>query len=492
MRRLSFIIVVVFLSIMIIGCGLSRMKSSSFNRRASSRKEILNPNASVDPYSFRMEGSKSIKSNDLITILGLSNGRPIASRTDYERNEDIKDTLGTGSKMPQEEHDYGVNIPDIPRGYYPEGASFQTWTSNSDTKGEKEYTYDNHYAEIRQSPSSVEKKNKVSKKGDRVLRFSNTSGSTMSLSDVLASEPQSRPAKSQVAVSQPAVSQYGNTQSIKTKKADGEQVVAPSKTKPVPQYRSQYPGYSGSQSSGSTSSTSNSYNIPARPSISSQYGSQTPSNPGSIASGGSVARSNSQSRPAKSQVAVSQPAVSQYGNTQSIKTKKADGEQVVAPSKAKPVPQYRSQYPGYSGSQSSGSTSSTSNSYNIPARPSISSQYGSQTPSNSGSIASGGSVARHNSQSRPANMTSDKSIPTVVENGYYVVIGSFRSASEARSWAQRLIKQQFKPFIVANDAERRYRVCTNRYDTEQEARHMAKMISQLYPAYSDAWVLRNE
>ncbi|MFV0484144.1 MAG: SPOR domain-containing protein [Bacteroidales bacterium] len=84
-----------------------------------------------------------------------------------------------------------------------------------------------------------------------------------------------------------------------------------------------------------------------------------------------------------------------------------------------------------------------------------------------------------------------KEIPTITDKGYYVVVASFRSIAEAQRYGQRLYEQKFTPFIIANDKERRYRLCTNKYATEQDASHMARMISQLYSEYSDAWVLKN-
>ncbi|MFV0346237.1 MAG: SPOR domain-containing protein [Bacteroidales bacterium] len=163
----------------------------------------------------------------------------------------------------------------------------------------------------------------------------------------------------------------------------------------------------------------------------------------------------------------------QYGSAQSTASQSATS---TYPGASSSTSQYKSQYPGQASTyptSSSGAASSSGGGQYV-------------------SINSGSSSSRSSSSASSYNSANYKNIPTVTEKGFYVVVGSFRSTNEAIRWGQRLYKQQFNPVIVANPAERRYRLCTNRYDTEQEAEHMARMVAQLYAEHSDAWVLPNE
>ncbi len=71
---------------------------------------------------------------------------------------------------------------------------------------------------------------------------------------------------------------------------------------------------------------------------------------------------------------------------------------------------------------------------------------------------------------------------------YFVVIGSFRSSGNARTYQSQIAKDGFASEILKNDAGL-YRVSVKATDDITEARNEVRRIWAKFPKYSDTWML---
>ncbi len=76
-------------------------------------------------------------------------------------------------------------------------------------------------------------------------------------------------------------------------------------------------------------------------------------------------------------------------------------------------------------------------------------------------------------------------------NKYFVIIGSFSQLGNAKNYRETLLDEGFKPIILHSETGY-YRVCTNSYKDEQQARARVSQVRQEYPKYSDIWLLIKE
>lgn len=76
-------------------------------------------------------------------------------------------------------------------------------------------------------------------------------------------------------------------------------------------------------------------------------------------------------------------------------------------------------------------------------------------------------------------------------NTYFVIIGSFSQLDNAKNYRTTLLEEGFTPIILHSETGY-YRVCTNSYKSEGEARGRVTQIRQAFPKYSDVWLLIKE
>ncbi|MCW3788314.1 SPOR domain-containing protein [Plebeiibacterium sediminum] len=71
---------------------------------------------------------------------------------------------------------------------------------------------------------------------------------------------------------------------------------------------------------------------------------------------------------------------------------------------------------------------------------------------------------------------------------YYVIIGSFKVLSNAKTYKSTLIEEGFTPVILENE-NGLYRVSVAAYNDEMDARNKVGMIRNQYEKYNDTWLL---
>lgn len=76
-------------------------------------------------------------------------------------------------------------------------------------------------------------------------------------------------------------------------------------------------------------------------------------------------------------------------------------------------------------------------------------------------------------------------------NTYFVIIGSFSQLENAKTQRETLLKEGFTPIIVHSETGY-YRICTNSYKSETEARNRIAQIRTMNPKYADVWLLVKE
>ncbi len=76
-------------------------------------------------------------------------------------------------------------------------------------------------------------------------------------------------------------------------------------------------------------------------------------------------------------------------------------------------------------------------------------------------------------------------------NTFFVIIGSFSQLDNAKNYRTTLLDEGFTPIILHSETGY-YRVCTNSYKSENEARGRVSEVRQAFPKYSDAWLLIKE
>lgn len=76
-------------------------------------------------------------------------------------------------------------------------------------------------------------------------------------------------------------------------------------------------------------------------------------------------------------------------------------------------------------------------------------------------------------------------------NTFFVIIGSFSQLDNAKNYRTTLLDEGFTPIILHSETGY-YRVCTNSYKSESEARGRVTQVRQAFPKYSDAWLLIKE
>lgn len=86
---------------------------------------------------------------------------------------------------------------------------------------------------------------------------------------------------------------------------------------------------------------------------------------------------------------------------------------------------------------------------------------------------------------QPSDKTQNES------NTYFVIIGSFSQLENAKNYRQTLINDGFTPIILHSETGY-YRICSNSYKTENEARNRISQIRTDFPKYSDVWLLIKE
>lgn len=76
-------------------------------------------------------------------------------------------------------------------------------------------------------------------------------------------------------------------------------------------------------------------------------------------------------------------------------------------------------------------------------------------------------------------------------NTFFVIIGSFSQLDNAKNYRTTLLDEGFTPIILHSETGY-YRICTNSYKSESEARTRVSQIRQVFPKYSDVWLLIKE
>jgi cell division protein FtsN len=71
---------------------------------------------------------------------------------------------------------------------------------------------------------------------------------------------------------------------------------------------------------------------------------------------------------------------------------------------------------------------------------------------------------------------------------YFVIIGSFRNPENAKNYKEKILKEGFSSEILKNE-EGLYRVSVLATDDINVARDDIKRIRNIFPKYSDTWVL---
>lgn len=77
------------------------------------------------------------------------------------------------------------------------------------------------------------------------------------------------------------------------------------------------------------------------------------------------------------------------------------------------------------------------------------------------------------------------------DNTFFVIIGSFSQLDNAKNYRTTLLGEGFTPIILHSETGY-YRVCTNSYKSEGEARSRVTQVRQAFPKYSDVWLLIKE
>jgi cell division protein FtsN len=76
-------------------------------------------------------------------------------------------------------------------------------------------------------------------------------------------------------------------------------------------------------------------------------------------------------------------------------------------------------------------------------------------------------------------------------NTFFVIIGSFSQLDNAKNYRTTLLDEGFTPIILHSETGY-YRICTNSYKSESEARSRVSQVRQAFPKYSDVWLLIKE
>ncbi len=74
------------------------------------------------------------------------------------------------------------------------------------------------------------------------------------------------------------------------------------------------------------------------------------------------------------------------------------------------------------------------------------------------------------------------------DQGYFVIIGSFRNEDNADRYSETLKNKGFEPVILLSETGY-HRVCVNSFDLEDEARNRIMHIRNNYPEHEDTWLL---
>jgi len=76
-------------------------------------------------------------------------------------------------------------------------------------------------------------------------------------------------------------------------------------------------------------------------------------------------------------------------------------------------------------------------------------------------------------------------------NTFFVIIGSFSQLDNAKNYRETLLSEGFAPIILHSETGY-YRVCTNSFTNESDARSRVTQLRQAFPKYSDVWLLIKE
>jgi cell division protein FtsN len=76
-------------------------------------------------------------------------------------------------------------------------------------------------------------------------------------------------------------------------------------------------------------------------------------------------------------------------------------------------------------------------------------------------------------------------------NTYFVILGSFSQLENAKNYRETLVREGFTPIILHSETGY-YRICSNSFKTETEARSRISQIRSEFPKYSDVWLLIKE
>ncbi len=74
---------------------------------------------------------------------------------------------------------------------------------------------------------------------------------------------------------------------------------------------------------------------------------------------------------------------------------------------------------------------------------------------------------------------------------YYVIVGSFKSVDNAKSFQSQLIEQGFAPNVLESEIGF-YRVSIAAYNEEMPTRRRISQIREEYPQYYDVWLLKKK
>lgn len=77
-------------------------------------------------------------------------------------------------------------------------------------------------------------------------------------------------------------------------------------------------------------------------------------------------------------------------------------------------------------------------------------------------------------------------------NTYFVIVGSFSSLDNAKTYRDNLITEGFKPIILHSASAGYYRLCVNSFNSEMDARKNVHKVRQDFPKYYDSWLLIKE
>ncbi len=91
-------------------------------------------------------------------------------------------------------------------------------------------------------------------------------------------------------------------------------------------------------------------------------------------------------------------------------------------------------------------------------------------------------------QIREERVTAIEASDDVIKFRYYVIIGSFRSRSNAQRFETDIERKGFQTVILENEASL-YRVSVGAFNVEAEARNLAARIRLNHPNHSDVWLL---